>query len=73
MEEIKVEETTGTEKVEALNLDAVDEPAGKGKKVIKWLVRGLVIVATAVTGFILGRATGHDDDNEETSETDEAA
>lgn len=74
MEEMekKVEETGTEEKIEAMKLDQVVEPESKGQKIVKWVLRGLAIVASGIGGFILGRATGKDDDDSEgTEETTE--
>ncbi len=43
---------------------------GKAKKAVKWLIRGLVVLATGALGFFAGRASVGED-NEETEETTE--
>ena len=45
---------------------------GTAKKVVKTIIKGLVIVATGVVGFFLGRAS-KDGDSEETGSTEEKA
>ena len=41
----------------------IKEP-GKVKKALKWVIGGLVVVATAVTGILLGRGMGKDDEDD---------
>lgn len=58
---------------EAVNEEVVINEEGLGKKILKWGLRGLALVATGVAGFLLGRATGNDDDNgnEDNSESND--
>ena len=46
------------------------EQEGKGKKIVKWLIRGAVVVATGIVSFFIGRASVKDDE-EETENTDD--
>lgn len=66
----KVEETkngaTGTEG--GVGTTTITEQEGKGKKALKWLVRGLIVVATGVVGFLFGRASAKDGDETETAD-----
>lgn len=73
MSEINENKVEETGKVEAMNLDAVDAaPVGLGKKILKWGLKALAVVAAAATGFFLGRATGnHDDDSSDEEANDE--
>ena len=75
MEELNNENVgmEGTEGVKATDLQTAEEPKGLVKKVIKWTIRGLVIAASVVTGFLLGRSTGNHDDDSNEEATDEAA
>ena len=43
---------------------------GKVKKVIKWVIGGLVIVVTAIGGILLGKGLGDKDDSEDQAETE---
>lgn len=44
----------------------IEEP-GKGKKILKGLLQGLAVIATAIGGFLLGRSSAKDDDSSDDS------
>ena len=59
-EDVQTEETQKKDE----KTEIVIDEGGKLKKALKWVVRGLVVVATAVGGSLLGRATGKDDSDD---------
>lgn len=60
---------TGTEN--GAKATTITEQEGKGKKALKWLVRGLVVLATGAVGFLLGRTSTKDGDEAETDANNE--
>ena len=70
MNEENVGETTGT-KTE----DTVIETESRGKKILKWVVKGaagvLIFVAGALTGHFVGNGKDEDNSTEETNGTEE--
>ena len=64
---------TGTEEIKATEIPVVAED-GKAKKILKWVVRGVALVATGIVGFVLGRTTsGGEEDSEESANDEESA
>lgn len=70
----KMDETeNGTEEIKATELP-VGNDDGKVKKILKWVLSGVALIATGITGFILGRnSSGGDDDSEESGNEEEPA
>ena len=72
MEENKgnnIEETKVNGTAEAGQQEIVIQDESLGKKILKGVVKGLVIVATGVAGFFLGRASkGSNDSDDSASE-----
>lgn len=66
-----VEEGTQEKKLEVKHTDMVVAEDGKGKKALKWVFRGLAVVASGLVGFFIGRATNSSDD-EESEDSNEA-
>lgn len=60
---------TGTEG--GVGATTITEQEGKGKKALKWLARGLVVIATGAVGFLFGRASMKDGDETETANGEE--
>ena len=63
-----VQEETKTETQVDANV-VIEAKPGKGRKILKWIVEGLVVIATGITGFVLGKNSGKDDD-EDSAETE---
>ena len=51
------------ETVNAENQQIEIQQPGKIKKALKWVIGGIVVVATAIGGILLGRGMGKDDDD----------
>lgn len=69
-ENVVNEETQENVKTEE-SKEIVIEEDSLGKKILKGVGKVLVLVATGVTGFFLGRASkGSDDDDSENAETE---
>ncbi len=68
-EKINTEETK-TEGTGVETADIVIEE-GKGKKILKWVVKGVVVAVTFAAGLLLGKGIGGKDDSEETTENTE--
>lgn len=71
-DEIKVE---GTQEnggaAENAGAEIVVAEGGKVKKILKWVIGGVALVATAVSGILLGKHLGKDDeDDSETAENE---
>ena len=45
----------------------VIEQPSTGKKILKWVLKGLALVATGLGGFLLGRNSAKDDDSSDDS------
>lgn len=56
-------ETQETVNAEATTPIEIKEP-GKVKKVLKWVIGGVVILVTTGVGILLGRNMGNDDDDD---------
>lgn len=62
VEDLKEETTTAA--TEPATTETIVEEDSKLKKVIKWTLKGLALVATGVAGFFIGRATRGDNDDD---------
>ena len=67
MEENKIETNVETmNHEETAGQQIVIQEESMGKKILKGVVKGLVVLASSVAGFFIGRATkGSDDSSEE--------
>ena len=64
-EKIEVnQETTGEQNAPA---EIVIEQPGKARKILKWVVGGLVLVASTIGGILLGKNLGKDDETSDES------
>lgn len=71
VENVTNEQATQAEEPKAT---VIVEQEGTGKKVVKWLIKGVVVAATAVLSFLAGRASAKDDkDTTETTDEKPAA
>lgn len=69
MDEKKIDETgIGTDNKETNTPDIVNQDS-KVKKAVKWLIKGLVVVATGAVGYFLGRGSVGNDDDSDTEES----
>ena len=61
----EINENVQNETQETANVEQqieIKEP-GKVKKALKWLIGGVVLIATGLAGVLLGRGMGKDDDD----------
>ena len=66
-EKKNVVEETQTEVVKATVVPETTD--GPGRKIVKWILTGLVAVTTGIIGFIAGRASTKDDEENADEDT----
>lgn len=65
-----VEKQETANETEDSGTEIVIAETGKVKKVIKWALGGLALIATAIGGIILGKNLGNDDSDDSDSSSD---
>ena len=60
----------GTENEQQGTPEIVVEEPGKVRKILKWVLGGVALVATAVGGFLLGKGSGDKEDEADSADAE---